>query len=276
MMRVLPYSYVYAIYFKTMSNENIKTIHEFDFSLICEYFSNVERQGPGSPEVTIMALKYINNLTPQSSIADLGCGTGGQTMTLAKNAPGYITGLDLFPDFINIFNINAHTLGLSDRVNGIVGSMIEKLPFEKESLDLIWSEGAIYHIGFEKGLNEWRQYLKKGGFIAVTEASWFTPERPAEINDFWMAHYTEIDTIPNKVAQIQNAGYIPVATFILPENCWTEHYFAPCSKIQEAFQKKHQGDKTVEELIAGQRHEMELYYKYKEFYGYVFYIAKKI
>lgn len=276
MMRVLPYSYVYAIYFKTMSNENIKTIHEFDFSLICEYFSNVERQGPGSPEVTIMALKYINNLTPQSRIADLGCGTGGQTMTLAKNAPGYITGLDLFPDFINIFNRNAHTLGLSDRVNGIVGSMIEKLPFEKESLDLIWSEGAIYHIGFEKGLNEWRQYLKKGGFIAVTEASWFTPERPAEINDFWMAHYTEIDTIPNKVAQIQNAGYIPVATFILPENCWTEHYFAPCSKIQEAFQKKHQGDKTVEELIAGQRHEMELYYKYKEFYGYVFYIAKKI
>lgn len=276
MMRVLPYSYVYAIYFKTMSNENIKTIHEFDFSLICEYFSNVERQGPGSPEVTIMALKYINNLTPQSRIADLGCGTGGQTMTLAKNAPGYITGLDLFPDFINIFNRNAHTLGLSDRVNGIVGSMMEKLPFEKESLDLIWSEGAIYHIGFEKGLNEWRQYLKKGGFIAVTEASWFTPERPAEINDFWMAHYTEIDTIPNKVAQIQNAGYIPVATFILPENCWTEHYFAPCSKIQEAFQKKHQGDKTVEELIAGQRHEMELYYKYKEFYGYVFYIAKKI
>lgn len=276
MVRVLPYSYVYAIYFKTMNNENIKTIHEFDFSLICKYFSNVERQGPGSPEVTIMALKYIDNLTTQSRIADLGCGTGGQTMTLAKNAPGYITGLDLFPEFINIFNRNAHTLGLSDRVNGIVGSMIEKLPFEKESLDLIWSEGAIYHIGFEKGLNEWRQYLKKGGFIAVTEASWFTPERPAEINDFWMAHYTEIDTIPNKVAQIQNAGYIPVATFILPENCWTEHYFAPCSKIQEAFQKKHQGDKTVEELIAGQRHEMELYYKYKEFYGYVFYIAKKI
>ena len=25
-----------------MSNEN-KTIHEFDFNLICEYFSNVER-----------------------------------------------------------------------------------------------------------------------------------------------------------------------------------------------------------------------------------------
>lgn len=266
---------VYAIYIKVMSNKN-KTIHEFDFNLICEYFSNVKRQGPGSPEATIRALHFIDNLTPQSRIADLGCGTGGQTMTLAQNAPGHITGLDLFPDFINIFNRNAQALGLSGRVKAIVGSMVETLPFEKESLDLIWSEGAIYNIGFEQGLNEWRQYLRKGGYIAVSEASWFTPQRPAEIYDFWMAHYTEIDTIPNKVAQIQNAGYVPVATFILPENCWTEHYFAPCSKIQQAFLEKHQGDKIVEELIAGQRLEMELYHKYKEFYGYVFYIGKKI
>ncbi len=266
---------VYAIYIKIMSNKN-KTIHEFDFNLICEYFSNVERQGPGSPEVTVKALGFIDNLTPQSRIADIGCGTGGQTMTLAQNVSGQITGLDLFPDFINIFNRNAHTLGLSDRVNGIVGSMIETLPFGKESLDLIWSEGAIYNIGFERGLNEWKQYLKKNGYIAVSEASWFTEERPAEIYDFWMANYPEIDTIPNKVAQVQNAGYVPVATFTIPENCWTEHYFAPCCRIQEMFLKKHAGNQTVEELIAGQRHEMELYHKYKEFYGYVFYIGKKI
>lgn len=257
-------------------NNEYKTIHEFDFSLICEYFSNVERQGPGSPEATITALKFIDNLTSQSRIADLGCGTGGQTMTLAQNAPGQITGLDLFPDFITIFNRNAHTLGLSGRVNGIVGSMVEMLPFEKESLDLIWSEGAIYNIGFEQGLNEWKQYLKKDGYIAVSEASWFTPTPPIEIYDFWMAHYTEIDTIPNKVTQMQKAGYVPVATFMLPENCWTEHYFVPCCKIQDTFLQKHQGNKTVEELIAGQRHEMELYHKYKEFYGYVFYIGKKI
>lgn len=258
-----------------MSNEN-KTIHEFDFSLICEYFSNVERQGPGSPETTLRALSFIDNLTPQSHIADLGCGTGGQTMTLAQNAPGQVTGLDLFADFISIFNRNTHVLSLSDRVKGIVGSMVEPLPFGQESLDLIWSEGAIYNIGFERGLNEWKQYLKPNGYIAVSEASWFTTERPAEIYDFWMAHYPEIDTIPNKVAQMQRAGYVPVSSFILPENCWTEHYFAPCCKIQDAFQKKYAGNHTVAELIAGQRREMELYHKYKEFYGYVFFIGKKI
>lgn len=192
-----------------MSNE-YKTIHEFDFNLICEYFSNVERQGPGSPETTIKALGFIDSLTHKSRIADLGCGTGGQTMTLAQNTSGQIIGMDLFPDFITIFNKNAHTLGFSNRVEGIVGSMIEPLPFEQESLDLVWSEGAIYNIGFERGLNEWRQYIKKNGYIAVSEASWFTDERPDEIYNFWMAHYNEIDTIPNKVAQMQRAGYVPV------------------------------------------------------------------
>ena len=43
-----------------MNDEN-KTIHEFDFNLICEYFSGLERQGPGSVEVTLKALGFIDN-----------------------------------------------------------------------------------------------------------------------------------------------------------------------------------------------------------------------
>lgn len=257
-----------------MSNEN-KTISQFDLNFICEYFSHIERQGPGSPEATLKALSFIDNLNEQSRIADLGCGTGGQTMVLAQHAPGQITGLDMFPKFIDIFNSNAGKLGLQERVKGITGTM-DNLPFEKESFDLIWSEGAIYNIGFEQGLNEWKQYLKENGYIAVTEASWFTDERPDEINDFWMKAEPSIDTIPKKVAQMQKAGYIPVATFILPENCWTEHYFAPQAKAQEKLLKKYAGNKAAEDFMAFARHEKELYQKYKKFYGYVFYIGKKI
>jgi len=257
-----------------MNNEN-KSIHEFDFNLICEYFSNVERQGPGSPEVTVKALSFIDNLTNKSRIADIGCGTGGQTMVLAQHAPGYITGIDLFPAFIDQFNFKAGKLNFWNRIKGIVGSM-DNLPFQNEELDLIWSEGAIYNIGFERGLNEWRKFLKTGGYIAVTEASWFTEERPAEINEFWMDAYPEIDTIPNKVTQMQKNGYIPVATFILPENCWIEHFYVPQAKVQETFLKKYAGNTTAKELIASQRYEVQLYHKYKEYYGYVFYIGKKI
>lgn len=257
-----------------MNNEN-KTIHDFDFSLICEYFSSMERQGPGSPDVTLKALSFIDNLTSQSRIADIGCGTGGQTITLAKHTKGKVTALDLFPDFINILNRNVEQSGLQDRVKGIVGSM-DNLPFQNEELDLIWSEGAIYNIGFERGLNEWRKYLKKGGYIAVSESSWFTDERPAEINDFWMSSYPEIDTIPNQVAKIHKAGYLPVATFILPENCWIEHYFAPKSTAQEVFLNKYAENKAANELVMSQNHEEVLYNKYKEYYGYTFFIAQKV
>ena len=115
----------------------------------------MERQGPGSPEMTLKALSFIDNLTNQSFIADIGCGTGGQTINLAKNTKGNITALDLFPDFINILNCKVTHLGMENRVKGIVGSMTDELPFDVDSLDLIWSEGAIYNIGFERGLKEW-------------------------------------------------------------------------------------------------------------------------
>jgi SAM-dependent methyltransferase len=257
-----------------MSNEN-KSIHEFDINLICEYFSNTERQGPGSPEITIRALSFIDNLSEESRIVDIGCGTGGQTMVLAQHTLGNVRGVDLFPTFINQLNSNANKLNLQERVKGIVGSM-DNLPLQQEEIDLFWSEGAIYNIGFERGLNEWRKFIKTGGYIAVSEASWFTDERPTEIDEFWMDAYPEIDTIPNKVEQMQKAGYIPVATFILPEECWTENFYAPQVPVQDLFLKKHAGNKAAEDFIANQRHEEQLYYKYKEYYGYVFYIGKKI
>jgi SAM-dependent methyltransferase len=257
-----------------MSKEN-SSIHDFDFSLICEYFSTIHRQGPGSPEVTLKALGFVENLTQASRIADIGCGTGGQTMVLAQHAPGQITGIDLFPTFVELFNVNATKAGLQDRVKGMVGTM-EQLPFQPGELDLIWSEGAIYNIGFERGIKEWRQFLKPGGYLAVTEASWFTTERPVEIDAFWKDAYPGIDTIPNKVAQLQNAGYIPVAAFVLPENCWTDHFYVPQAAIQEAFLAKYRGNHAAEAFVANERHEARLYSQYKAYYGYVFYIGKKL
>lgn len=255
-------------------NTEKQTIHDFDLNIIYDFFSNSERQGPGSPEETLRALSFINGLTEKSKIADIGCGTGGQTMVLGQNTPCEIIGVDAWPDFIDQFNQNARSKNLQNRVKGIVGNM-ENLPFEEEELDLIWSEGAIYNIGFERGLNEWRKFLKKGGYIAVTENTWFSEDRPDEIQDFWQKAYPEIDTIPNKVAQMQKAGYLPIATYVLPETIWTAYYTWQTLR-REAFLKKYSGNKAVEEFIDAQRYEAELYYKYKEYYGYVFYIGKKI
>lgn len=255
--------------------QDTPSIHDFDFSLICEYFAALDRQGPGSPEVTLKALSFIDGLTPDSRIADIGCGTGGQTRVLAQHAPGRITGLDLFPDSIHRFNAKAQAEGLADRVQGVVGSM-EALPFADDELDLIWSEGAIYNIGFERGLREWHRFLKPGGYLAVSEACWFTEQRPDEIERFWVDAYPEIDTLANKVRQVQQAGYLPVSMFILPESCWTDHFYTPQVSHQQQFLQQHAGNAAAADLVAEQRREAELYDRYKAYYGYAFFIAKKL
>ncbi|WP_256621307.1 class I SAM-dependent methyltransferase [Methanolobus chelungpuianus] len=251
------------------------TIDELDFALINEFFTELERQGPGSAEETIRALAFIGNLSNKTKIADLGCGTGFQTTVLAQNTEATITALDLYAGSIDKLNATAGKLGLQDRVKGIVGSM-DSLPFQNEEFDLIWSEGAIANIGFEKGLNYWKGFLKKDGYIAVTYESWFTDERPAEIEKWWLDAVPEIGTIGYNISIMQKTGYIPVAAFILPENCWTDYYFIPQKARQEEFLKKHAGNKTVEDMIAFMRREAELYSKYKQYYGYVFYIGKKM
>jgi ubiquinone/menaquinone biosynthesis C-methylase UbiE len=251
------------------------TIQGIDFSLINEFFTELERQGPGSSEETIRALGFIDNLSNKTKIADLGCGTGAQTMVLAQNTEATITALDLYAGSIDKLNATAGKLGFQNRVKGIVGSM-DNLPFQNDEFDLIWSEGAIANIGFEKGLNHWKGFLKKDGYVAITYESWFTDERPAEIEKWWVDAVPEISTIGHNISIMQKTGYIPVAAFTLPEKCWIDNYFILHKARQEEFLKKHAGNKTVEDMIAFLRREADLYSKYKQYYGYVFYIGKKM
>jgi hypothetical protein len=75
---------------------------------------------------------------------------------------------------------------------------------------------------------------------------------------------------------MQRSGYIPIASFILPESCWTDNFYDSHISFQEEFLKKYAGNKTVEEFIIYERREADLYKKYKKYYGYVFYIGKKL
>lgn len=257
-----------------MENKN-KSIHDFQFELICDYFSRLDRQGPGSREVTLKALSFIDGLSAESQIADVGCGSGTQTLYLAENTEGRITATDLFPKFIDQLKERAKESGFENRIEATVDDMCN-LPFADESFDLIWSEGAIYNIGFEKGMREWRKFLKPNGYIAVSEGTWFTTERPKEIEDFWMANYPEIDLISTKVAQMEQAGYKSIAHFILPEECWLKDFYEPQSAARESFLNEYGQHEAAHEFIAGQQHEESLYNKYKDYYGYVFYIGQKI
>jgi ubiquinone/menaquinone biosynthesis C-methylase UbiE len=179
------------------------------------------------------------------------------------------------PDFIEVLNNTARTMNLEDRVEGVVGA-IENLPFNKEEFDLIWSEGAIDSIGFETGLLHWKDFLKKAGYIAVTCPSWFTDEHPTEVEKFWSEAGSNLDTVSNNISIMQRAGYSYIASFALPENCWIDNYFDPRTAVETTLQEQNPDNETLKEYIESSEYEIELYSKYKQHYGYVFYIGRKL
>jgi len=160
-------------------------------------------------------------------------------------------------------------------MHGLVGSM-DDLSFDKESFDLIWSEGAIDNLGFEKGISYWNRFLKQGGFIAVTCPSWLTDERPDEIEKFWVEAVGGLDTVEQNLAALQRTGYRFVSAFVLSNTCWTENYFAPRDAADQSLLEKYPGDKIVEAYLADNEYEKELFSQFNQYYGYVFYIGKKI
>ncbi len=57
-----------------------------ELELIIDLHLNSERQGPGSEEDTLKALNFMSlpENTPLN-VADIGCGSGGPTLTLARH-----------------------------------------------------------------------------------------------------------------------------------------------------------------------------------------------
>lgn len=64
----------------------------------------------------------------------------------------------------------ANASGVAERVKALNMSMLQ-LSFPPESFDLIWSEGAIYIMGFGNGLTAWKPLLRRGGYVVVSELS---------------------------------------------------------------------------------------------------------
>lgn len=140
------------------------------FSLMVDLHRDGMRQGPGSDEETLRALELtrIDRAAPLN-IADIGCGTGASTLVLASQLPNAtITAVDLFPEFLEILVKQAGEAGYADRIETRAESM-DSLPFAEGAFDLIWSEGAIYNMGFSNGIKAWQPFLRSGGVLAVSE-----------------------------------------------------------------------------------------------------------
>lgn len=207
-------------------------------------------------------------------ILDVGCGTGAASIALSKATNAFITAVDLLPAFLEKLNQRAVSAGVDERVGAITADMSD-LPFQSEQFDVIWSEGAIYNIGFMRGIREWREYLKPKGVLVATEITWLTPYIPEELRGHWETEYPEIGLASAKLNQLEHNGYIPIGYFVLQPDCWLDEYYTPLSAGFGGFLERHGHSEQAVAIVEAEKKEIALYKKYRTYYSYGCYIARK-
>lgn len=247
-----------------------------DYQLLIDLHKRAKRQGPGGNVETKMAIS-LAGLAPTTplKIADIGCGTGSSTLLLARTLNAQITAVDFLPEFIEVLKTNAENEGLSKKIDPLVCSM-DCLPFDEEAYDVIWSEGAIYNMGFKNGINDWKRFLKPGGLLVVSEITWTTNNRPFEIEEYWAAEYPEINTASAKIKILENSGYSPFGYFVLPEHCWLDNYYRPMQSSFSEFLARNINNEKAQTIVDAEKTEIALYEKFKKYYSYGVYIVRKL
>ena len=246
-----------------------------DLQLLIDLHKDAMRQGPGGDDETRLAVT-LSGLRgkPNLKIADIGCGSGASTLILAEELDAHITAVDFLPEFLTQLARAAEQAGLQNRITLLAQSM-DALPFKVEELDAIWSEGAIYNMGFEAGIKAWRPFLKPGGILAVSELTWLTSVRPAELQAHWDREYSEVDTASAKMALLEKQGFSPIGYFVLPEQCWLDHYYRPMQQRFSRFLEAHTYSDAAKAIVASEEAEIALYERYRTFVSYGYYIARK-
>lgn len=239
-----------------------------------ELHKDLPREGPGDEVSTLKAFGMMEGLPSNPRILDVGCGPGMQTLALAKHTGARIVATDTHQPFLDELQKRVEDAGLTDQVKVQNESMFE-LKFPENSFDVVWSEGAIYIIGFEAGLKKVHPLLKSGGYVAVTEISWFKPNPPQEVFQFWHKDYPGMGSVEDNLLAVERAGYRVVGHFSLPDSSWWDDYYNPLKERVTMLREKYADDRDALRLLDENDREMEFFRKYSDFYGYVFYVVQK-
>jgi len=108
-----------------------------------EIHSDNPREGPGNFKSTKRAFKSLSGLPDVPKILDIGCGPGKQTFDLLIISDANIIAIDNHQPFLDTIQYKIDSEGYNNRLK-VLNKDMSNLDFEHESLDVIWSEGAIY------------------------------------------------------------------------------------------------------------------------------------
>ncbi|MBY9007549.1 MAG: class I SAM-dependent methyltransferase [Candidatus Lokiarchaeota archaeon] len=232
------------------------------------------RQGPGDNASTKKAFSFLKEIPSNSYILDVGCGSGMQTLELARLVNGKILALDNHQPYLDELEKKAKASDFIKKITIVKQSMLD-MNFEASSFDTIWSEGAAFIYGFEKAIEDWQFYLKEKGFLVFSELCWFKEDIPKVLYDYFMDAYPVMKNIEANIAMIKSKGLELIQHFQIPESSWWDNYYIPMEKNLQNLRKKYQNDDETLKLLEMFSIEIDMFRKYSDYYGYAFFIMKK-
>jgi SAM-dependent methyltransferase len=239
---------------------------------IFRLFEGLPRQGPGSDACTREALRRLGALPAAPRVLDLGCGGGRSTLVLAETLRTRVIAVDNHQPFLEQLRSAARERGLEHLIETRCADMAAP-GARPGSVDLLWSEGAIYFLGFEEGLRLWRPLLAPGGHVAVSECSWLSADPPAEVAAFFRTGYPGMAGIEENAERARAAGFDVVDRFTLPPAAWWDEYYTPLEARMARLAPKAPAE--LAGVISETRREIELYRRHGDSYGYVFYLLRR-
>ena len=243
-------------------------------ALMFSFYEDLRLKGPGSEASTLKALSMLDGLPPAARIVDFGCGAGAASLVLAKATQGSVTAVDIHQPFLDETDTHAVHEGLVDQIETVRADMGDP-PFPDDSFDLVWSEGAIYNIGFEEGLRRWRRLLSSSGFVAVTEATWLTDSPPPKAAEFWATEYPAMTNVEDNLEKVRAADFDPIGHFTLPSEDW-KNFYEPLQEQLVSFRSEHLENAEAQTLSESVQREIEVWKECGSSYGYVFYMGRAI
>ena len=244
-----------------------------DLSAFFTLHRSLPRQGPGSDACTREALRRLPPLPARPRVLDLGCGPGRHTLVLAETLRTRVVGVDIHQPFLDQLQETARERGLAGLIKAWPGDMAAPPGVAARTIDLIWSEGAIYNLGFARGLGLWRPLLAPGGLVAATECSWLVDDRPAEAAAFWADAYPAMSDVAGNTDAAEAAGFEVLDGFALPPSAWWDEYYTPL--LENVGRLRPTADAELMAAIEGTEREIEMYRRFGHSYGYVFYLMRR-
>jgi len=251
-----------------MSNEQLF------WTFFFELYESIPRQGPGSDASTLRALGALPPLDATHRILDIGCGSGAQTMTLARNCPAQIVASDFHAPFLETLMQRASAAGVAHRISTLQADMAA-LPFEPEEFDHLWAEGSVFIIGLERGLELWRPLVKPGGFLVLSDLTVSPDGVPDEVREFCLEGSDVDATVAGRLRLIKEKGWEVVETFPLPNSAWWESFYTPLMAQVGPFEQRHRNEPEAQAVVQRCRHETDLFQRYGHLYGYTFFLLRR-